>query len=215
MEKLKLIDEIVQHLLLETKDFEADLIEFLSRFKLTTQTLEGKIKILKIKQITNSVKREWSWNTCKTTAVDPLTIDWSNKIAPLKSITLNSETVTLPYDPRKPFIPDLSAFHGKTYTELLIHVQEKYGKTHYLPGFELNDYYTNNPNKIPIYLKNSDLYFLLPGSSVGFSYGDACVAFGNWTGLQLIWGGYPVVGSFNSTEKVVLFERTDNSSIVS
>jgi hypothetical protein len=162
-----------------------------------------------INRITNSMIREWSsFDTCETTVIDPLSIDWSKKETTPKSITLNPETIMMPYDPGKPFIPDLSAFHGKTYTELMTHIQKKYGKTHYLPGLELNDYYTSNLDKIPAELKDGK-YYLLPGSSVGNSGGDACVALGIWYDSQWRWIGFRVGSSFDSDERVVLFERTD------
>lgn len=158
-------------------------------------------------KITTSMKREWSsFDTCDTSIVDPLTIDWSQEKSPAKSITLNPETILMPYNIEKLFIPDLTDFHGKTYTELLTHIQKTYGKTHYLPGLELNEYFTSSPDKIPKNLKDGT-YFILPGSSIGSSDGSACVADGYWNGSRCYWDGRKVGGKFDLDEQVVLFER--------
>jgi MoxR-like ATPase len=157
-------------------------------------------------QITESMKREWSWDTCDTSIVDPLSIDWSQEKSPAKSITLNPETILMPYNIEKPFIPDLTEFNGKTYTELLTHIQKTYGKTHYLPGLELNEYFTSNPDKIPENLKDGK-YYILPGSSIGDSDGGACIAGGYWSGSEWCWSGSEVGGRFVSSERFVLFER--------
>ena len=156
-------------------------------------------------QIAESMKREWPWDTCDTSIVDPLSIDWSQEKSPAKSITLNPETILMPYNIEKPFIPDLTEFNDKTYTELLTHIQKTYGKTHYLPGLELNEYFTSNPDKIPENLKDGK-YYILPGSSIGNSDGVTCIAFGNWYGSR--WRWYGGVGDrFGSSGRVVLFER--------
>lgn len=158
-------------------------------------------------QITQSMKCEWPWwDSCDTTIVDPLSIDWSQTEFLARSITLNPETILMPYNPEKPYIPDLSTFHGKTFTEVLTYVQKIYGKTHYLPGLELNEYYTNNPDKIPENLKGSKLY-ILPGSSIGDSGGDTCFASGEWNGSKWDWVGFRVGNKFDANVEVVLFER--------
>jgi hypothetical protein len=168
---------------------------------------EQQMETLKTK-ITESMIREWSCDTCETTIIDPLSIDWSQTESTPESITLNPETITMPYNPEKPFIPDLSSFHGKTYTELLTHIQKTYGKTHYLPGLELNDYYTHNPDKIPKKLKDGK-YYILPGSSIGDSDGDTRIAYGRWDGSEWRWSwrGNWVGDRFDALDEVVLFER--------
>lgn len=125
---------------------------------------------------------------------NPTTVNWNELIktsqeqkAVKNSFTLNQETLNLNFENMTPFIPDTSKYIGKPHGEVFAEIIKQYGKTHYIPGFEYQQWCRENPEKIPPILKEKDsngnyVYYYTPGTVIGRSDGRVIVPSGYWLG---------------------------------
>lgn len=77
---------------------------------------------------------------------------------------VNPETQNLDFETMKPFIPDLSSMYEERTWKIFDHVVKEYGDKYYIPGFEYQKWLKENPDKIPLELKDDKKYFVSPGS---------------------------------------------------
>ena len=97
--------------------------------------------------------------------------------------TLNPETQGLDFENLRAFVPDLKAFNGKKVHEVMQHVIDTYGDTHYVPGIEYWKWLIENPGKTPTSTNLKDgKYYFFPGSVLRDKDGDWNVPYARWDG---------------------------------
>ncbi len=149
----------------------------------------------------------------KVEAVDPTTQNYKalagdTKQAEFGAYTLNPETQGLDFEKLRAFVPDLTAFSGKKVHEVMQHVVNTYGDTHYVPGIEYWKWLCENPTKNPpgVQIKDGKYYFC-PGSVLRDEGGLWRVPCAFWSGSG--WDRYApwLTRGWLSRYRVVLLEK--------
>ena len=124
----------------------------------------------------------------KVEALDPTTQDYKalagdTNQTEFGAYTLNPETQGLDFENLRAFVPDLKAFNGKKVHEVMQHVIDTYGDTHYVPGIEYWKWLIENPGKTPTSTNLKDgKYYFFPGSVLRDKDGDWNVPYARWDG---------------------------------
>ncbi len=108
-----------------------------------------------------------------------------------------------------PFIPDTSKYIGKPRGEVFAEIIKQYGATHYIPGFEYQQWCRENPGKIPRILKD-DNYYYTPGTVLGYSDGRVTVPYGRWRGDAWNRNDVWFEDDWFDFERVLLLPRIDS-----
>jgi len=149
----------------------------------------------------------------KVEAVDPTTLNYGalaadRNAAEFGAYTLNPEMQGLDFEKLRVFVPDLAAFNGKKVHEVMQHVIDTYGDTHYVPGIEYWKWLCENPTKNPPGMQIKDgKYYFCPGSVLRGRDGDWNVPYAHWDGTK--WDRYArwLASDWVSNYRVVLLEK--------
>lgn len=149
----------------------------------------------------------------KVEAIDPTSQDYKalagdKKQAEFGAYTLNPETQGLDFEKLRAFVPDLKAFEGKKVHEVMQHVIDTYGDTHYVPGIEYWKWLIENPTKKPPGMEIKDgKYYFCPGSVLRVKDGHWNVPYADWLGAR--WNRFAdwLTDDWFSNYRVVLLEK--------
>lgn len=149
----------------------------------------------------------------KVEAVDPTTQNYKalagdTKQAEFGAYTLNPETQGLDFEKLRAFVPDLTAFNGKKVHEVMQHVVNTYGDTHYVPGIEYWKWLCENPTKnLPgVQIKDGKYYFC-PGSVLRDGDGRWLIPYAGWHGSKWHRSASWLAHDWVSSCRVVLLEK--------
>mgnify|MGYP001580056315 CR=1 FL=1 len=149
----------------------------------------------------------------KVEAIDPASQDYKalasdKKQAEFGAYTLNPETQGLDFENLKAFVPDLAAFNGKKVHEVMQHVIDTYGDTHYIPGIEYWKWLCENPTKNPPGMQIKDgKYYFCPGSVLRGRDGVWDVPYASWDGTKWDRHANWLARGWFSDYRVVLLEK--------
>jgi hypothetical protein len=145
--------------------------------------------------------------------VKPEAVDWAERIqtseagtAKTGEIILNPETLGLDFEKMEVFVPDTSKYVGKPRGEVAQAIVKEYGKDYYIPGFEYQQWLSENPSKVPSTMKDENYYYTF-GSSFGGSGGRVRVPYGSWNGKKWFRSDRWVGSGWSDVERVVLLLR--------
>ena len=137
------------------------------------------------------------------------------KEAEFGKYTLNPETQGLDFEQLTTFVPDLSQFEAQQGNpnkpaaplhEVMKYVLDTYGDKYYIPGIEYWKWLYENPDKIPLNLKDGNYYFF-PGSVLRGHDGDWYVPYAIWSGSTWYRDAIWLTNDWFSIYRVVLLER--------
>jgi hypothetical protein len=121
--------------------------------------------------------------------------------------TLHREALGVDFENAKVVIPDLSAFNGKPRFEVMKHLYDTYGQTHYIPGIEYWKWAIENPTKSHVKLTDDTKWYYFFGSTFRNVVGIVSVPCVVWDGAEWRRNGRWLEGGWSSDERAVLLER--------